>query len=194
MKRSRLIILISIIIVALLAVAAYAAWINQQNNDPEPPDTTQNTQQQPSENESAEQTEGSEAEPLTLYYVALNDGGESGKEIGCGDSLVEDTTAPVTTADPIKASMEALLSTDDRNVGESGLYNALYQSDLTYESGSLEGDTVTVMLSGVVRSGGACDSPRIEAQLQETAATAGGVFNSEIFINGEPLEDVLSSR
>ena len=72
-------------------------------------------------------------------------------------------------------SIEHLLADGDRLHGSSGLYNALHESALTFERARIDGDTVTVHLSGELKSGGSCDDPRIEWQLRQTAATAAGV-------------------
>lgn len=139
-------------------------------------------------------SESGTAVPLTVYYIALDDGGESGEEIGCGDSLVAAFTEPVTFTDQLKATMDRLLADDNMHHGGSGLYNALYTSDLTFTGGNVSGSTVTVNLKGTVRQSGVCDAPRIEAQLSQAAETAVGAGSSVITINGKPLREVLSSR
>ncbi|MFK0084879.1 hypothetical protein [Glutamicibacter sp. NPDC090743] len=107
----------------------------------------------------------SSAEPttaaLTLFYVAVGDEGKSGSEIGCGDSLVATETGPEEFTNQVEASITALLADDEEMLGESVLRNALAGSDLDYVSSAVEGDAVTVELSGTVKSGGACDDPRI---------------------------------
>ena len=42
--------------------------------------------------------------------------------------------------------------------------------------------------------GGVCDSPRFEAQIEQTALQFSTVSNVEVFINDIPLEDVLSQQ
>lgn len=132
--------------------------------------------------------------PLTVYYVALEDGGIAGEEIGCGDSLVATYTEPVTFTDQLGTTMERLLADDDMQHGASGLYNALYQSELVFEAGSVDGDTVSVELSGTITLGGTCDAPRVAAQLEQAAETATGTGSANIFLNDRPLEEALSSR
>jgi hypothetical protein len=51
-----------------------------------------------------------------------------------------------------------------------------------------------VELSGNVSIGGACDVPRIEAQLERTVLQFDDVATVEILVNGVPLEDVLSNQ
>jgi hypothetical protein len=45
--------------------------------------------------------------PLTVYYVAVGDNGISGPKIGCGDSVVATTTAPVRFRDQLGPSIGA---------------------------------------------------------------------------------------
>src|SRR5690606_14472505 len=120
------------------------------------------------------------------------DNGIAGPMIGCGDSLVSRTTAPVTTTDMVKSAFEQLLAGKDQFIGQSGLYNALYQSNITFVSSSVANDTVTVNLAGSLKLGGECDSPRVETQLENTAKTAAGVSKAVINLNDKPLADALS--
>ncbi|MEZ4711778.1 MAG: LysM peptidoglycan-binding domain-containing protein [Caldilineaceae bacterium] len=122
-----------------------------------------------------------------IYLVALEDAGRSGMEIGCGDSVVtvevpiEPTVAPLTTA------LGALFDIDERFYGQSGLYNALYQSDLSVDSIDITDGVASLYLSGALRVGGVCDEPRVRAQLEETALQYSTVDEVRIFFNGEPL-------
>jgi hypothetical protein len=55
--------------------------------------------------------------------VALEDAGASGKEIGCGDSIIPVDLNVEPTAAPLTAALEELLAIDERFYGQSGLYN-----------------------------------------------------------------------
>ncbi|WP_045730202.1 hypothetical protein [Pseudarthrobacter chlorophenolicus] len=132
--------------------------------------------------------------PLTVYYVAVGDNGMSGPLIGCGDSLVATTTGPVTFTDQVRPSVEALLANKSRDVGMSGLVNALYQSNLTYVAGELTGNTITIWLTGQFMLGGVCDTPRVTSQLEYTAMAASGAAAAEVFVNGRPIDEVLSLK
>jgi hypothetical protein len=70
-----------------------------------------------------------------------------GEAIGCGDSLVETYTERLSTPDRVRSAMERLLADKGQFLGESGLYNALYQSDLSFVQASTEADTEE-LLSG----------------------------------------------
>lgn len=131
---------------------------------------------------------------VNIYLIALEDAGKSGKEVGCGDSVVAVVREIEPTAAPLEAAFNALLSIKDQYYGESGLYNALYQSDLVVESAAIEGGVATVELSGTLMLGGVCDNPRVEAQLIETAMQFSGVTEAAITINGTPLEEALSLK
>lgn len=132
--------------------------------------------------------------PLTVYYVAVGDNGTSGPLIGCGDSLVATTTAPVTYTDQVGPSVGTLLANKSRDVGLSGLVNALYQSNLTYVAGELTGSTITIWLTGQFMLGGVCDIPRAKAQLEYTAMAASAATSAQVFVNGRPIDEVLSLK
>jgi hypothetical protein len=132
--------------------------------------------------------------PLTIYYVAIDDNGLSGPLIGCGDSLVATTTAPVRFTDQVRPSIETLLANKSRDVGLSGLVNVLYQSNLTYTGGELAGSTITIYLTGQFMLGGVCDIPRAKAQLEYTAMAAAGATGARVFVNGRPIDEVLSLK
>jgi len=130
---------------------------------------------------------------VKLFLVALEDNGKSGKQIGCGDSLVSvDTT--VNDIDLIKGSLTKLLSIKEQNYGESGLYNALYQSSLTIEDikDDRNAGMISIYLTGNYKLGGTCDAPRFEEQLTATAAQ----FNKPItiYLNGKLLSEALSQK
>lgn len=132
---------------------------------------------------------------ITFYLVALEDQGQSGIPIGCGDSLVEVTQPVDPTTQPARAALERLFSFKTQYVGESGLYTALYQSNLQVDSVAIDADgTAHVALSGQPRLGGTCDVPRFQGQIEQTIQAAPGVKVVEVTINGRPIEEVLSSQ
>lgn len=132
--------------------------------------------------------------PLTVYYVAVGDNGISGPVIGCGDSIIATTTAPVRFTDQVGPSIGTLLANKSRDVGLSGLVNILYQSSLTYLGGELNGSTITIYLSGQFMLAGVCDIPRAKAQLEYTAMAASGATSAQVFVNGRPIDEVLSLK
>jgi LysM repeat protein len=126
-----------------------------------------------------------------IYLIALEDEGRSGMQIGCGDSVVPVEIEIEPTLAVLTAAMNALLDLDERFYGESGLYNALYNSNLNVESINLVDGQATINLTGDVSLGGVCDVPRFEAQLRQTALQYYTVDSVEITINGEPLEQAI---
>jgi hypothetical protein len=127
--------------------------------------------------------------------VAMNDNGVKGTKIGCGDSIVP-VSVPITpTLGVLRAALTKLLSVKTRFFGgESDLYNSLYQSNLNLDSLNLQDGVATIRLSGTVVLGGVCDTPRFQAQLEQTALQFSTVKQVNIFINDKPLSEVLSSK
>jgi hypothetical protein len=132
---------------------------------------------------------------VLIYFVALEDNGVSGDVVGCQDSIVPVTVqldAP--SASPIEAALTKLFSIKEQNYGESGFYNALYQSDLVVESATVENGLATVYLTGQFALGGVCDNPRFQAQLEYTVLQFPGIEAVQIFINNTPLQELLSGQ
>jgi hypothetical protein len=137
-------------------------------------------------------------EDFYIALVALSDG-EAKPEptIGCGDAieLVTQKAKPMGMEEKVKTALEALFSIKESTYGESGLYNALYQSNLAVETVNtlnqgLEGGSVEVTLSGSIVSGGVCDDPRIEEQIMQTieANTPEGT-TILVYIDGKTLDE-----
>jgi hypothetical protein len=135
-----------------------------------------------------------EPQMVKVFLVAVGDNGASGKLIGCGDSLVPATQTILPTQGVLRAALEILLGIKTQYYGQSGLYSALYQSDLTIADLRIDDGKASIHLAGRLLLGGVCDNPRVEAQLVETAKHFTTVKEVEIFINGKPLKDVLSEK
>lgn len=153
----------------------------------------------PSASPSPTQTQQAAAGPdtVTAYYVLLDDGGSQGVRFGCNDSLVGVDRPAGEAAEPLAAAIGALLAdgnrTEPSGAGPGEVYNALAGSRLRFLSGSFDGTTVTVYLAGVLSLGGACDIPRVDAQLTQTAVAAVGAVRAEVYVNGRPLREALRS-
>jgi hypothetical protein len=132
------------------------------------------------------------ARTVTVYYVALDDGGSSGVRFGCNDSLVGLRRPATGAVEPLTAAMGALL--DGAEAPAAGVYNSLAASTLQFLSGTFDGTTVTVYLSGSLQLGGVCDIPRVEAQLTQTAVSSVGAIRAEIYVNGVGLTEALSLK
>jgi hypothetical protein len=131
---------------------------------------------------------------VQVFLIALEDNGRSGKPVGCGDSAVPVQVTTAHTQAVLKAALEALLSVKEPYYGQSGLYNALYQSDLRLDSATIKDGLATIHLSGRLLLGGVCDNPRVEAQITETALQFSTVGEVAVFVNDVPLEEVLSEK
>ena len=136
---------------------------------------------------------GPEPEPGTaqIYLVAIGDNGENGQLIGCQDSLIPVEVEIEATDDPATRVERALNALFGVGENQDDLYNALYQSTLTVDSVTVEGDEVTVALSGDVLVGGTCDEPRVIEQIRATVLDAAGVGMATITVNGTPLDDIF---
>jgi hypothetical protein len=131
---------------------------------------------------------------VDIYLIALGDEGRTGQEIGCGDSVLPVEVEIEPTVAPLTAALEELLALGEQEYGRSGLYNALYRSDLALESVDIEAGEAIIYLSGEISLGGACDIPRVQAQIEETALQFSTVDQVSVFVNGDALEQVLSSQ
>ncbi len=131
---------------------------------------------------------------VDIYLIALGDGGQTGPEIGCGDSVVAVPVQIPATQGVLRSAMQQMLSIDQEYYGQSGLYNALYQSDLSVDSISIDNGAASIYLTGDLVLGGVCDSPRVEAQLTQTATQFSTVQSAQIYVNGTRLQDLLSQQ
>ncbi len=127
-----------------------------------------------------------------IFLIAVGDAGSSGKEIGCGDSVIPVEVVIEPTIAPLTAALNELFAIESREYGQSGLYNALYRTDLTVEGIDIENREAIIALSGEVVVGGTCDIPRIKAQLRQTALQYDTIDRVSIFVNDQPLDEVLS--
>ena len=125
-----------------------------------------------------------------IHLISLNDGGS----IGCGDTLVPVTVEIPATRAVLRASLEKLLGLKTQFYGESGLYNALYQSQLTIDDVRIDNRVATIRLSGQIVQGGVCDAPRIQAQLEQAALQFSTVSSVKVYVNGNVLQDLLSTK
>lgn len=131
---------------------------------------------------------------IKLYFVALNDNGKAGKMIGCQDSIVAvDRVIPATSA-PLTAALKELFSIRDRYYGQSGLYNALSQSNIKLAGVAISNGRATIQLTGSFNLSGVCDDPRVVAQIQQTALQFSTVTDVAIFVNSTPIERILSGK
>ena len=140
-------------------------------------------------------TAGAEgAHEVKLFLIAVDDDGRSGKKIGCGDSVVAVTRDLRPTRAPLRAALEELLRIPRIYGSNPELYNALHQSRLRLKSVSVRRGVASLSFTGRLVTGGVCDSPRVQAQIEETALQFPTVKKVKVFINGLPLSKYLSGR
>ena len=131
---------------------------------------------------------------VKIVLIELEGNGQSGPLVGCGDSAIPITVTIPHTQGVLRAALEKLLSAKQQFYGESGYYNALYQSNLQVASVKIEQGKAIIHLTGTLMLGGTCDAPRVEAQIEQTALQFSTVSDVAVFVNDVPLEDVLSTK
>jgi LysM repeat protein len=127
--------------------------------------------------------------PVNIYMIAIGGG-----SMGCGDQAVAVRRDIPKTDAPLTAALNLLLAQKSQYYGESGLYNALYQSNLRIGNITRSGTDWTISLVGTMQLGGVCDTPRVKAQLEQTALQFPTVKTVRYLINGTPLDTVLSGK
>lgn len=187
MKKIYLYIALGILIVIIFIGAFWFLKISQKNK-------VINTTSPSSSQIPSPATSNTTNSKINIYMIAENDGGKSGKLIGCGDSVVAAVREIKPTEAVLTAAYQELLSQKSRAYGESGLVNSLSESNLTLESASVKDGKATINLTGNIIVAGVCDNPRIEAQLNETALQFPTVQQVEIFVSGKNLKDILSQK
>ena len=126
---------------------------------------------------------------VNIYMIGLEGG-----SVGCGDQVVAVRRDIPKTPAPLTAALNLLLAQKSQYYGESGLYNALYQSNLRIASISRNGTAWTIRLTGSLLLGGVCDGPRVKAQLEQTALQFSTVKSVRYYVNGKTLESLLSGQ
>lgn len=130
---------------------------------------------------------------VKIYLVALGDNGKNGKKVGCEDSLVPVTRKVPATAAPLKAAILELLADRDPDKKEIDLNLGNYWRGMQLKSVSIEKGTALIHLTGETpRVAGICDYPRITEQIIETAKQFPTVKKVKVFINGKPMDKVIS--
>jgi hypothetical protein len=132
-----------------------------------------------------------------FYLVAIGDNGQSGQLVGCGDSLIPvqvDIGTQTTTEAKISASLSKLFAIHSQYYGESGLYDALYQSNLVVNSVHLDGSRAVVHISGTIQLGGTCDDPRALGQINATVMQFPGISRVDVVYQGDLLSLTLNGR
>lgn len=137
---------------------------------------------------------GTVTDRAPVYLIALEDGGVDGRRVGCGDSAVPVEVTLPRRGPALEGALDALLSRKETYDTRSGLYNALHGSNLEVDRIERSGPEVRVHLTGYLEIGGECDSPRVLAQLNETALQFSDVQRAQFYLEGKPLAGLLPDR
>jgi hypothetical protein len=137
---------------------------------------------------------GSATDRGRIFLIELDDGGVDGRRVGCGDSAVPVEVALPRRDRALEGSLGALLAMKETFDTRTGFYNALHGSNLEIDRIDHNGPEVRVHLKGYLEIGGECDSPRVLAQLTETALQFSDVQQARFFLEGESLARLLSGR
>ncbi|MCC7432634.1 GerMN domain-containing protein [Candidatus Peregrinibacteria bacterium] len=137
---------------------------------------------------------------FNLILIGQEDKKLGGKEIGCGDTVVPviqtsklDNKASL--QDKVTEAYQKLLSFKENKYEGFGYINALQSSNLKLDSLEIkDGQEAIIKLSGDLSLGGACDNPRLQAQLEETAWQFKEIQKINIQVNGKALDSVLSLK
>lgn len=187
-KKPPLLIIVGVVLIVIWYVTSQGLFFQSTDQAPvvtKAPSVTQSPEISSTPDENTKQR-------VNVFLVAVDDNGKSGTRIGCGDSLIPVIREIIPTQAVLQVALTELFSLNDQYFGESGLYNALYRSDLQVDSAVIEDEQATIRLSGQLSLGGVCDNPRVEGQIKATATQFSSVKTVEIFLNGRPLSEALS--
>lgn len=122
--------------------------------------------------------------PVRLYFARLNDNGQTGKPIGCGDSIVSKTVyLPLSLTHPLEDSLVRLLNYAPANGIVPGTDFYTVVASTTLARVTIASSTAQISLKGSAGAG-ICDTPRFLAQIQETALQFPTVRDVQICLNG----------
>lgn len=143
------------------------------------------------ENPILEDTSGQEAVEITLYGIMLEDAGQNGPMIGCGDSLVkmkeyvsEQFKYENGLNGALKEAISELLALDPASLTDTEVTTGAYQPALQVSSAEIVDGTATVNLEGNTQFGGVCELPRFQEQMLATAKSIKGVNDVKFSLNG----------
>jgi hypothetical protein len=132
---------------------------------------------------------------VNIYMIAMEDNGASGPKIGCNDSVIAvKRVLDQPTQSPLRTALNLVLAQKDQYYGQSGLYNPMYQQNLTLDDVTIRNGLAIVQLSGNLVLVGTCEDPRLQAQLEYTALQFNTVDAVQITVNGTPLDDLMSTK
>lgn len=179
--------LATLFITGLMAIS-FTACSGQTPVPNTPPPANQPTPAAPADTNDTNQT--------TVYMIKLEDDGKTANSIkvGCGDSAVPVATTvgyqynKTDAVASINAALIALQGTTADQFKAQGLQNTAAGSAWTIqkvEKPATATDAYLVHLNGKFTFGGACDMPRVRAQIEETIKKAALGNKTTIVWNGD---------
>jgi hypothetical protein len=137
-------------------------------------------------NNKTEQPQGN-VDEVKVFFVDVENKRGVAETIGCGDSMIAVTrdipSKNLTMEELIKAALTYLFEVKTAEVGKGGMYNALYQADLTVTKIELKDSNATVYVEGALLLGGTCDDPRALEQVTRTILQFAGVKDYKMIMN-----------
>lgn len=118
----------------------------------------------------------------------------NGRRVSCGDSAVPVEVGLTASQPALEGSIRELLSRTESYDTKTGLYHALHASRLTLDRIERAGPVARIHLKGYLEIAGECDDERVLAQLTETARQFPDVQDAQFFLEGKPLENLLSGN
>jgi len=125
-----------------------------------------------------------------IYLISYSDLNIDGERIGCGDSLI---SLPITTyknGSIIETALRSLLTYQNK----SGFKNIIFNSDLKLQSIDIKNTHAKVNFDGKLSLSGACDIPRVLAQLERTILQFDSIKSVEFIVGDKPLNTHLSLK
>jgi hypothetical protein len=129
---------------------------------------------------------------VKVAVIALDDGGKNGLKIGCNDSVVYITKTIPPTTQPLNEAMKQLFALNSEIVrgpdSDQEFYNVIPKMEnLKFDHATLVNGYAKVYLTGSFAGlGGVCDSPRVQAQIEETANQYQLIL--ETYLNGKKVD------
>lgn len=130
---------------------------------------------------------------IKIPLIAIGDNGVSGMKIGCDDSVIM-VDRPFIGPDALVQVYSDLLGIREREYGQLGLVDPLYQSTLTIKEIIVRDGVAYVHLQGAFMMGGECDIPRVQAQLEQAALQFPEVRSVQVFVNDKTLAEAVSLK
>lgn len=145
-----------------------------------------------------------ETATTTVYMIKPDDNGATAGSIkvGCGDSAMPVTTTatnPYDATNPvasINAAIMSMLNMTTNQFQTQNLQNPLADQQMIIQSVDQNGTQLVIHLNGQFSFGGACEMPRVRAQVEETikkAALLGNTFTIDWNGGGQTAWDKVFS-